>query len=57
MLLFIAGMVTGAIVSLGILGFMAVVAEDQELREAERKKREREKKALREIEDWYRSYY
>lgn len=57
MLLFIAGMITGAIAIVGIIGFMVIVAEDQELREAALKKREREKKALRDIEDWYRSYY
>lgn len=51
--LFVTGMIVGAAAAVAILGFMAVVAEDREMEERARKKRERDHKALKDIEDWY----
>lgn len=54
--LFVAGMLVGAAAAVTILGFMAVVAEEQEMEELTRKKREHDRKALEDIEDRYKSY-
>lgn len=53
MISFTIGMIVGAAAAVAILGFMAVVAEDREMEERARKKRERDHKALKDIEDWY----
>ena len=59
MLLFIAGMLTGAFMAVAIIGFMAVVTEDRELEEMARKKPEQDQNRMhdKEIENWYRRYY
>ena len=51
--LFVTGMIVGAAAAVAILGFMAVVAEDREMEERARKKRERDHKVLKDIEEWY----
>lgn len=57
MLLFIAGMLTGAFMAVVIIGFIAVVTEDKELEEMAEKKHGQDEKDMNDIEDWYRSYY
>ena len=57
MWLFIAGMVAGSVLTRTILGFMAAVVEDREMKEKVLRQREQDKKNLRDIENWYRSYY
>ena len=55
--LFVAGMLVGAAAAVTVLGFMAVVAEEQEMEELTRKKREHDRKALEDNEDRYKNYY
>jgi hypothetical protein len=54
---FVLGFLAGSGAVLLFLGYLAVVAEDEELQEAAKRKREKDRKNLRDIEDWYRSYY
>ena len=55
MIAFIAGFFAGSFCAVAILGFMAVVAEDHELEDQARRKGDQDRKAVKEIEDWYRS--
>lgn len=57
MLLFIAGMLAGAFMTVAMLGFIAVVTEDKELEEMAEKKHRQDEKEMNDIEDWYTSYY
>lgn len=57
MIWFVVGFLAGAGAALLFIGYLAVVAEDEERREMARKQKELEKKNLRDVEDWYRSYY
>ena len=57
MIWFVLGFLVGSGVLLLFLGFLAVVTEDEERREMAREQREREKRALKEIQDQYRDYY
>ena len=57
MIWFVLGYLAGAGSALIFLGYLAVVAEDEERKEAARQKRERDKKALKDIQDHYRGYY
>lgn len=56
MLVFIAGALVGVGIAVMIIGFLAVALEDQERVEQARRKKEQDRKKMREIEDWYRSY-
>lgn len=57
MIWFVLGFLVGSGVLLLFLGFLAVATEDKERQEMARKQKELEKKNLRDVEDWYRSYY
>lgn len=57
MIWFVLGFLAGAGSALLFLGYLAVVAEDEEQKEAARRKREQDKKALKDIQDHYRGYY
>lgn len=53
----IVWMLAGAALALAILGFLAAVAEEHDEQERVRLKREKDRKNLHDLEDWYRSYY
>lgn len=57
MIWFVLGFLAGSGAELLFLGFLAVVAEDEERQEQARQQRERDKKALKNIQDHYREYY
>ena len=57
MIWFVLGFLAGAGAALLFLGYLAVVAEDEEQKEAARRKREQDQKNMKDIENWYRSYY
>jgi len=57
MIWFVVGFLAGAGSALLFLGYLAVVAEDEEQKEAANRKREQDKKALKDIQDHYREYY
>lgn len=57
MIWFVLGFLAGSGALLLFLGFLAVVTEDKEIQETARKQREKDKKNLKDVEDWYRSYY
>lgn len=57
MIWFVLGFFAGSGAALLFIGFLAVVAEDEERQEMARKQKERDKKNLKDVEDWYRSYY
>ena len=57
MIWFVLGFLAGAGAALLFLGYLAVVAEDEEQKEAARRKREQDQNNMKDIENWYRSYY
>lgn len=57
MIWFVLGFLAGSGAVLLFLGYLAVVTEDEEQQEEARRKREQDQKNMKDIENWYRSYY
>lgn len=57
MIWFVLGFLAGAGAMLLFFGYLAVVTEDEERQDEARRKREQDQKNMKDIENWYRSYY